>query len=321
MEIIRNVDLDSLTTFALPGSAAALARWSNADDLASLGDMDLPQPIMPLGGGSNLLFTKPFEGTLLQCAIEPEARFDGLTVTAPVSMTLDSLCAQTCSLGLRGMENLSGIPGSLGGAIVQNAGAYGAETTDRLTSVTLFDLQQRQLFTATRQWLAPAYRHTRLKAEPGRYVVVNATFTLLPGSASAQLDYGNLRDTLQQADPTPEAVRQAILQIRSQKLPDPAQTGSAGSFFRNPEVAVPPTGAPAYPLENGLYKVPAAWLIDQCGLKGQRIGGAVVWPHQPLIIANDSEATAADVLALEDLIVQTVRQRFGITLTPEVEHV
>lgn len=314
-----DVDVAGLTTFGVAGRAACLVEWESVADLDVLGDV--PQPVLPIGGGSNLLFTRPFEGTLLRCAAPAAVDIDGLRVTAPASVTLDALCEATSRRGLRGIENLSGIPGTLGGAIVQNAGAYGAEISDCLLEVTLYDLAEKRTLTVSRQWLAPAYRHTALKDTPWRYVVVNATFVLHPGDAPAKIDYGNLRQTLSDAEPTPMAVRLAVLAMRGSKLPDPAVKGSAGSFFRNPEVATPPEGAPAYPLPNGLYKVPAAWLIDRCGLKGARCGGAMVWPQQPLVIVNDGSAKAGDILKLEHLIVQTVHERFGITLTPEVEHV
>lgn len=322
MTVDYDVEVGRLTTFGVAAKAAALVIWQSISDLSDLGD--LPQPLKVVGGGSNLLFTGDFGGTLLLRAGAAEARrLSDTLFDVDAHMVLDDFCAAAAAAGLRGAENLSGIPGTLGGALVQNAGAYGAETGSLLVDATLFDLQTGKMLTVGRDWMEFAYRSSRLKAEGGRYVVVSARLQLLPPSAPANVDYGNLRATLGDAEPTPEVVRRAVLATRASKLPDPAETGSAGSFFRNPEVSAELLlpEMPRYDLGNGLFKVPAAWLIDQCGLKGARVGGAAVWPPQPLVIVNaDGHATAADVLALEHLIVDSVRRRFSITLIPEVEH-
>lgn len=322
--VTRNADATGLATFGVPAVAAALALWDDADDLrAVVADSALPRPLKAVGGGSNLLFTAPFRGTLLRRASTPRVELRGLELHADGHAVLDDLCAMTAAAGLRGMENLSGIPGTLGGAIVQNAGAYGAETGELLVQATLMDLTDGSVFTAGADWMEFAYRSSRLKAADGRYVVLEAVLRLLPGAAPSRLDYGNLSGQLRGGDDSPAAVRAAVLAVRAAKLPDPAVTGSAGSFFRNPEVEPALVGPdmPAYHLPSGLVKVPAAWLIDRCGLKGRRIGGAAVWPQQPLVIVNaDGSATAADVVALENLIVNTVMERFSIRLIPEVEH-
>lgn len=325
MKIEFDVDITPLTTFRVPARAAALARWSSPSDLAALAaDPRLPRPLKALGGGSNLLFTRPFPGTLL--LREPSARIEPLgplRFRVDADIELDALCEYMCNLGLRGMENLSAIPGTLGGALVQNAGAYGAETADVVESVELFDLETGETVVWPREEMDYAYRTSRLKEAGGRYVALGAVLRLEPASAPARLDYGNLRAVLGDEDPTPAAVRRAVRAVRASKLPDPAEVGSAGSFFRNPEVPAEllRDGMPRYDLGNGLYKVPAAWLIDQCGLKGASVGGASTWPTQPLVIVNTAgAATAADVLALEELITSTVRTRFQIPLHPEAEH-
>lgn len=319
--IERNAEVGDLTTFRIPARAAALVRWHDiADLLRALADDSLPRPLKVIGGGSNLLLTKPFEGTLLLRTGQPRVTVEGLVMQADAHAVLDSLCELTASLALRGMENLSGIPGTLGGALVQNAGAYGAETGALLIDAELLDTVGGGLLTVGRDWMRYAYRSSRLKAEAGRYVILSARLQLRLESAPANLDYGNLREL---ADPTPWRVRQAVLSTRRAKLPEPAEVGSAGSFFRNPEVPAGLLDAdmPRYDLGNGLYKVPAAWLIDRAGLKGASVGGASVWPGQPLVIVNtDGHATADDVVALEHMIVSEVHRRFNITLNPEVEH-
>lgn len=320
-----DADISGLTTFRLPARAAALVSWQTADDLtAILADPSIGRPIKAIGGGSNLLFTKEFDGTLLRRSGEPKVEFDGLTLTADCHVELDALCEESARRGLRGMENLSGIPGTLGGALVQNAGAYGAEIGDVVDRVELYDLAARNVIVWTRKDFDYGYRTSELKRHGRRYIALRAWLRLEGPDAPARLDYGNLRQSLGDADPTPMAVRQAVVSVRASKLPDPKKVGSAGSFFRNPEVGAEllRPEMPRFDLGNGLFKVPAAWLIDQCGLKGASVGGASTWPGQPLVIVNtDGHATASDVIALEAKIIAAVRERYGITLIPEVEHV
>ncbi len=324
MKIERDKDIAGLTTFGVPASAAAVCSWSSVDELRELiADPELPRPLKVIGGGSNLLFTQRFSGTLLVREGEPQVMADGCDWTVDAHCVLDDLCEKVASAGLRGAENLSGIPGTLGGALVQNAGAYGAETGDFLVSARLVDMITGEELTADRPWMQYAYRHSRLKADAGRYVIVEARMRFLPEDAPANLGYGHLEAMLAGKEPTPMAVREAVLAMRESKLPSPAKVGSAGSFFRNPEVRAEllQDEMPRYDLGNGLYKVPAAWLIDTCGLKGATEGGASVWKSQPLVIVNtEGRATAADVLALEQRIIDAVKAKYSITLIPEVEH-
>lgn len=324
VRVERNVCARWLTTFGTEVRAAALACWNDAADLAALiADGTLPRPFKIIGGGSNLLFTKPFEGTLLLRRGETQVERNGLLWTADAHIVLDDLCELTASSGLRGMENLSGIPGTLGGALVQNAGAYGAETGALLAEALVFDLETARTFTLKREQMDYSYRHSRLKDEGGRYVILKATLQLRPQTAAPNLCYGDLRNLPPDADTTPAAVRQMVLALRGSKLPDPREVGSAGSFFRNPEIPATEVRAdmPRYDIGNGMVKVPAAWLIDRAGMKGAARGGAMTWPSQPLVIVNDrGRATAADILALEHEIIAAVSRQFNIILTPEVEH-
>lgn len=323
MKIERWAELAPLTTFGIPARAAALVTWADAEDLRQvMADSTLPRPLKAVGGGSNLLFTGDFEGTVLLREVRPDERFvPGLPVSA--GMALDDFCRQAAEAGVRGPENLSGIPGTVGGALVQNAGAYGAEIGEFLSAARVFDMSTGQVLTVNRDWMQFSYRHSRLKAEEGRYIIIDALFEFLE-DAEARLDYGNLRRELEGEEPTPAAVREAVLRVRDSKLPRPSEVGSAGSFFRNPEIEpeMLESEMPRFVLPSGLAKVPAAWLIDQCGFKGIRRGGAMVWPLQPLVICNpEFKATAADVVTLENEIISAVKERFNITLLAEVEHV
>lgn len=324
MMIEFDADITRLTTFGVPAKAAALAKWRSVDELRTLiAEPSLPRPLKVIGGGSNLLFTKKFQGTLLLREGEPQLESCGCDWTVDAHCSLDALCERVALAGYRGAENLSGIPGTLGGALVQNAGAYGAETGDFLVSARLVDLMTGEELTVDREWMQYAYRSSRLKAEGNRYVIVSAQLRFLPKESPANLSYGHLATLLAGKEPTAMAVREAVITMRESKLPNPDAVGSAGSFFRNPEVGAEllQDGMPRFDLGNGLYKVPAAWLIDHCGLKGAAEGGASVWAAQPLVIVNTTgQAEAADVLALEYRIIAAVKAKFSITLIPEVEH-
>ncbi len=232
---------------------------------------------------------------------------------------------------LCGSENLSLIPGEVGVAAVQNIGAYGVEVKDIISGVVAFDLQERKKVKFTREECRYGYRDSLFKQPEakGRYVVTSVLFRLTR-KHSPRLEYKGVRDALAGQDPlTPQAVRDAIIRIRRQKLPDPEEIGSAGSFFKNPVVSredfarISPDGsAPHFDLPDGLVKVPAAWMIDQCGFKGATEGGAAVYEQQPLVIVNASgQASPQEVLSLEQRIINGVRERFGVTLHPEVEHI
>ena len=229
-----DVEVGQLTTFRIPARAAALVRWQTVDDLReALADGSLPRPFKAIGGGSNLLFTTDFGGTLLLQECAPALAADG---SVPASMALDEFCRLTAEAGLRGPENLSGIPGTVGGALVQNAGAYGVEIGEFLVSARLMDLQTGEELTVGRDWMDYAYRSSRLKDEDGRYIIIDAILKPLEADVPARIDYGNLRAELGDVEPTPMVVRRAVIRVRDSKLPRPEEIGSAGSFFRNPEV-------------------------------------------------------------------------------------
>lgn len=343
--MIRNLptDLSRRNTFGMKVRCARLLECTEAADLDALDWDALPAPVKVIGGGSNLLFTGDFPGTLLHAAVRG-VRFtdapDGtVLLEAGAGEPFDGLCADAARRGLWGLENLSLIPGEAGGAAVQNIGAYGVEVKDVLVRVEAYDRQAAGHVALAAADCGYGYRDSRFKREPDRFVVTGAVFRLRR-DRSPQLGYRGVREALQRGgwdgDPaglTPQAVREAVIGIRREKLPDPAETGSAGSFFKNPVLARADFDAlqererdafgeiPHYDL-GGSVKVPAAWLIDRCGLKGLRRGGAQVCPTQPLVLVNATgDAAPEDVLALEEAIIETVRERFGIRLHPEVEHI
>ena len=308
----------------------------------SIGNM---APLKHIGGGSNLLFTGDFPGTVLHSAIRHieviSDSDDEVLVRVGAGVEFDKLCEWAAGRSLWGPENLSHIPGEAGAAAVQNIGAYGVEAKDIIREVRAFDLVSRKFLTFSVEECNYGYRDSFFKSPEGkdRYIITGIVFAFRR-NGSPILEYGNLRETLLSRCPcpTPSDVRETIISIRRTKLPDVGEVGSAGSFFKNPVVSREVFGnvvrvsgrdeasVPHYPVPGPggepWVKIPAAWLIDQCGWKGAVRGGAGVWPSQPLVIINASgEASPEEILALEECIRMSVSDRFGIVLSPEVEHI
>ena len=215
---------------------------------------------------------------------------------------------------------------------MQNIGAYGVEAKDILADIRAYDRQEGRFVHIDPATCAYGYRTSRFKTEwKGRYVITAVTYRLSQAPKPV-LDYGGIRKALSchsersEESLTPEVIRETIIGIRREKLPDPAETGSAGSFFCNPVVPKEvferiEGNPPHYEVEGGI-KIPAAWLIEQCGFKGVRNGGAQVYPKQPLVIVNATgEASPQEIIGLEQQVIDAVKAKFGITLHPEVEHV
>lgn len=365
-----NKDISRLNTFRMKVKAALYLEYDYQEDLLKIDWSALPQPVIQIGSGSNLLFTGDFSGTLMHSKVDGihvvEERSCGneVFVRAGAGIEMDELCHWAALKGLWGPENLSGIPGCVGASAVQNVGAYGVEAGDVIDSVECFDIQAGKFVQLSASDCAFAYRDSMFKHNRGRYVITNVVFRF-SGEFLPRLDYGNLRSEVERnvelskptSDPynplfagtpgrtmplTPMLVRNTVRIIREAKLPDPKKTGSAGSFFKNPVVSAEiyagveaaavklstANGGPSevkvphFDLPDAMVKVPAAWLIDRCALKGSAVGGAAVWEKQPLVIVNATgKATPEDVLALEKKIIDTVRDTFGITLSPEVDHI
>ena len=331
MIIERNFDLSALNTFRMKVRCACYVEYNSVDELAGLDWDSLPKPVRHIGGGSNLLFTGDFPGAILHSAIKyvkyVDMGLDEVPVVVGAGVVWDELVAELCGHGLWGAENLSLIPGEVGAAAVQNIGAYGVEFKDIVSGVSCYDLQEKKPCKFTVAECGYGYRESMFKEAAGRYVITSVLLRLTR-SARPRLEYKGLAGI---DASSPQSVRDAVIAIRRTKLPDPAELGSAGSFFKNPVVsaidfariidAVPGVTVPHFLLPTGMVKVPAAFLIDQCGLKGEHEGGAAVYEKQPLVIVNATgSATPQDVLELERRIIATVHEKFGVSLHPEVEH-
>ena len=340
--IIRHeaYDLSAQNTFGMKVSCRLYVEVTEPEDLLTLDFDALPQPLFVMGGGSNLLFTGDFPGTVLRMANQGHTVMPGptghLLVRVAAGVVFDDFCAWAASEGLWGPENLSLIPGEVGASAVQNIGAYGVEAKDIIDTVHAFDRQERRFVDIPGTDCGYGYRTSLFKtAWKGRYIITAVTFRLST-APQPKLDYGGVRKALGDREPAPQVIRDTIIGIREQKLPDPKEIGSAGSFFCNPVierehferiVAIakaengPEYEVPHYDVGEKV-KVPAAWMIDQCGFKGMRLGGAQVYPKQPLVIVNATgSATPEEIVALEQRVIGTIKDKYGIELHPEVEHV
>ena len=274
--------------------------------------------------------------------VEDDAPTETFYVSVGAGVVFDDFCEWAAKEGLWGVENLSYIPGEVGAAAVQNIGAYGVEVKDVIHTVYCYDTVEEEFVSIPVEDCEYGYRDSVFKDPEikGRYIVTHVVFAL-SREPRPRLDYGHLRDAVadaaQQADLTPALIRKVIIRIRKEKLPEPSVMGSAGSFFKNPVVsaehfarieasAKAEHGAdykvPHYDLPDGVVKVPAAWMIEQCGWKGRRSGGAAVYEKQPLVIVNyTGEAYPEEIIGLERRIIESVKDKFGIELHPEVEHI
>ena len=342
MKRIENYDLGAHNTFGMKVKAALYIEYDSVDELMSLDYKSLPQPIFHIGAGSNLLFTKDFPGTVLHSNIKyikyVDMGLDEVLLTVGSGVVFDDFIANVAGNGLWGPENLSLIPGEVGAAAVQNIGAYGVEAKDIISGVVCLDTKDWTKTVFKVGECGYGYRDSRFKHERGRYIITSVLFRVTR-KYSPKLDYGGVRNALEGYDLNtlkPTDIRDAIIRIRNAKLPDPAEIGSAGSFFKNPVIsrehferilnAECPQGShadiPHYDLPDGNVKVPAAWLIDQCGFRGKKLGGAQVYEKQPLVIVNASgSASPEDVLALENEIIAKVKEKYDIVLHPEVDHI
>ncbi|HEY5800573.1 MAG TPA: UDP-N-acetylmuramate dehydrogenase [Burkholderiaceae bacterium] len=330
----HDVPLASYNTFGLLAKAANYLRVSDAADLHVVRtDPALAAlPRFVLGGGSNIVLKGDVAGLVLHMAIMGRAVTgeddEHVYVRAGAGENWHAFVQWTLAQGFGGLENLSLIPGTVGAAPIQNVGAYGAETKDTFHSVTVFDFETGETRTLDRAACRFAYRDSAFKHElANRAVIVDVTFAL-PKRWQPNAQYAELANELAARDlhaPTPREVSDAVIAIRTRKLPDPAVIGNAGSFFKNPVVPAAQRHAllethPAlvsYAQADGTYKLAAGWLIDQCGWKGKSMGPAGVYEKQALVLVNRGGATGADIMRLAAAIQADVQARFGVALDPE----
>ena len=360
-------DLTKMNTFGMKVKARCFMEYDSVADLVDIEFEELARPVLHIGGGSNLLFTDDFKGTVLHSKINfieilddspchseervschCEERSDvAIYVSVGAGVVFDDFCAWAAKEGLWGVENLSYIPGEVGASAVQNIGAYGVEVKDVIHKVYCYDTVEEEFVNFSVEECEYGYRDSIFKDPEikGRYIVTHVVFAL-SREPRPRLEYGHLKEAVTSPENgdasierylTPEMIRRVIIKIRKEKLPEPSVMGSAGSFFKNPVITMehyqrieaaakaehgPDYKVPHYDLPDGMVKVPAAWMIEQCGWKGRRSGGAAVYDKQPLVIVNyTGDAYPEEIIGLESRIIASVKAKFGVDLHPEVEHV
>lgn len=331
MTIRRDVSLRPFNSFGLEAKSRFFVALEHPDDLLHLMQQDVwHEPRMVLGGGSNVLFAGDFDGLILHNRLQGRELLhqDAESVVLRVASGENWHClVQDCvEQGWSGLENLALIPGSVGAAPMQNIGAYGAELQDCCQSVSVCFFRDGGHAELSREQCRFGYRDSIFKHELKDKCLITAVTLRLHRRFQPNLRYAALQQHLQAGrQPTLREVFDAVVTIRQSKLPDPAVLGNAGSFFKNPVIAADQAEQlraqfPGIPLfvQAGQHKVPAAWLIEQCGWKGKRLGAVGAYEKQPLVLVNYGGASGAELLELAGRIRRSVYERFGIVLEPEV---
>lgn len=337
MKELYNCSLLPYNTFGMDVKASRFVEYASVEELRGLwnAEREAVARALHIGGGSNLLFASDYEGLILHSAIKGytvvKETEEEVKVRVGAGEVWDDFVAYTVANGWYGAENLSLIPGEVGASAVQNIGAYGVEAKDLIVSVDTFGLETGEERRFMREECRYAYRESVFKQElKGIYAVTFVTYRLKKHPVF-HLEYGNIRAELEKqgCQVDLENVRRIIIAIRQAKLPDPKVLGNAGSFFMNPVVPKMQFEAllaqypdmPHYPVDDAHVKIPAGWMIDRCGWKGKRVGHAGVHEKQALVLVNCGGATGKEVMHLAEEIVASVRERFGVTIRPEVNYI
>jgi UDP-N-acetylmuramate dehydrogenase len=331
MNTSENISLLGLNSFGVDARARRLIEWESAHELR---DIPFEGRWMVLGGGNNMLFTGDFDGTLVKSAaraIEITGE-DGESVSVRAEAGVDwGDFVQWCiARGLWGAENLSGIPGTVGAAPIQNIGAYGTEVKDIIHSVKCFDITTGKTVTLAAEHCGFGYRDSVFKrALRGKAIITAVNFNLSK-EARPNLGYAALAEKVEAAGGASlENTSRTVIAIRNSKLPDPRVTGNAGSFFKNPVIdtaaahrlAAEYPAMPLYPAgkgDHGKTKLAAGWLIEQAGWKGRTEGRVGIHPHQALIVINLGGATGTEIVDFARMVQNDVKSKFGVELETEV---
>ncbi|GAB5522184.1 MAG: UDP-N-acetylmuramate dehydrogenase [Roseivirga sp.] len=334
IEIKQNVSLKPFNTFGLEAAAASFYEFTNIEALKKvLAARDKSQPLLILGGGSNMLLTQDFDGLVLKNGLRGIEKIkedeDHIWIQVMAGENWHQFVLHCIEKQWAGVENLSLIPGTVGAAPMQNIGAYGVEIKHVFESLQAVEIASGEVHNFDNQTCEFGYRESIFKkAAKGKYVIASVTFRLNKVPVF-NTSYGAIQDTLKDMGVeklTLKAVSDAVISIRQSKLPDPEEIGNAGSFFKNPTIdkfdyeglKAEFGSVPGYKQPNDMVKVPAAWLIEQAGWKGKTFGQIGVHKNQPLVLVNYGEGKGADIRNLAFEIQASVADKFGIELTPEV---
>ena len=340
MQILENISLRPYNTFGIEAIARYFSGFSNIDELAELTAHDLPTgqagsrlTTLILGGGSNILFTKDYNGLVLKNEIKgiellhEDAQY--IYVKVGAGENWHQVVLHCINRNWAGVENLSLIPGNVGATPIQNIGAYGIELEDVFWDLEVFHLEEKKVYTFTKSDCEFGYRNSVFKKKyKNQLAILSVTFQLRK-KPSFHTNYGAITQELEKLgvkELSIKAISQAVINIRSSKLPDTKEIGNAGSFFKNPEISnaqystlnVQFPGIVGYSLVNGNVKLAAGWMIEQCGWKGYRKGDAGCHANQALVLVNYGNAKGKEIYDLSEEILLSVKAKFGVTLEREV---
>lgn len=327
---LKNYNLKTHNTFGIDAKCSRFLEYESVAEAQEVAKIlrESSIPYIIIGGGSNLLLTKDYEGIVVHSACKGVER-RGNSLICGSGEVWDDIVAKSIAMQLYGAENLSLIPGDVGASAVQNIGAYGSEVKDLIRKITAVEISTGAVREFNHTECEYGYRQSRFKHEwKNRFLIISVEYELSE-AFQPRLDYGNIRAELERrniAEPTAQQLRDTIIDIRNAKLPDPKVMGNAGSFFMNPivsrekyeQLAAQYEGMPHYEIDADHVKIPAGWMIDQCGWKGKSLGRAGVHDKQALVLVNRGGATGAEIVALCEAIQKDVKAKFDIDIHPEV---
>ena len=334
MKDFRNYSLKEHNTFGIDAKCKRYLEFETDSEAMNVAEILRKSrlPYIIIGGGSNLLLTKDFDGIVVRSGIKGhyfEEDFFCERMTCGSGEVWDDMVATSIEAGYYGMENLSLIPGDVGASAVQNIGAYGVEAKDLILCVWMIEIPTGEPWMIGNEECEYGYRQSRFKQDwKNRFLITRVTYGLSK-TFRPYLDYGNIRAELERKgiqEPTAQRLRDTIIEIRNAKLPDPKVEGNAGSFFMNPivtkhkyeKLAKLYPDMPHYRVDSRHEKIPAGWMIEQCGWKGKTLGRAGVHDKQALVLVNRGGATGDEIVTLCEAIRKDVREKFDIVINPEV---
>ncbi|HSQ45419.1 MAG TPA: UDP-N-acetylmuramate dehydrogenase [Lutibacter sp.] len=330
MKIQQNISLKPYNTFGIHANAKRFITVNSVKELKEI--ITSEKSLFLLGGGSNILLTGDVEKLVIHLntkgIIVNDFDENEVLVTAEAGENWHELVLWCVSQNYGGLENLSLIPGNVGTSPIQNIGAYGVEIKDVFQQLEAIDIETGKTKIFTNADCNFGYRNSVFKNElKGKYIIVNVTFKLTKKNHNINISYGAIKDLLTDKEiPTIKEIADAVIAIRQSKLPDPKEIGNSGSFFKNPvitsdlfkELSEKNPEIPHYRISENEIKIPAGWLIEQCGFKGKRFGDAGVHKKQALVLVNYNNATGKEIYALAQKIQQKVMETFKISLEIEV---
>jgi UDP-N-acetylmuramate dehydrogenase len=335
MHIFQNKSLKPYNTFGIEAKAEQFVEVNTTEEVQVLCQTFnlVDRKLLVLGGGSNILLTGDFKGMVIKVNLRglDVIREDEnhVWVKAMAGEKWHDFVVYCVNRNYAGVENLSLIPGCVGAAPMQNIGAYGSEIKDTFEELFAIEIESGKLVKFNNKDCGFAYRESVFKNElKGKYIIISTTFKLSK-NPNLNTTYGAIQETLNKkgiTNPSIKEVSEAVIAIRQSKLPDPKELGNSGSFFKNPEISVDKFNSlkiqfadlPGYPTKPGMVKIAAGWLIEQCGWKGKVVGNTGAHKNQALVLVNYGDAKGEEILALAKAIQDSVKEKFGIQITPEV---